>query len=435
MATQSRHDTGSGSGRSPEALLAEYLQEAAPAAAARLSWTATSAGVKSGLNQFLDSNLPSKTKSVGNESFIYVCSGRRSEPKAQEQLTMKNALAEAQAEMLQLQTAYETIDHDDRIPLRQSKAKGRSKAQRKKALTDRLGAEVLPSLAQEGGLDGGKWLFFKDEAYVDGTFRALAHSIVDGPLSKTRANVHTVKVSCCDRLRDGKEYLIALHFDDIWSAETAREVAETVIRHHSQFSRACKTDLYSVLEIDSKHWSGLSSSLYNLNTLVPQDVQKELKEAYQEDKALRNSKSRSPEQSRWPTGQQKPVSPSTFWPDEAVDDIPEVRRTETHDDSTIPRESLDNNAQNATEPAVQEASSAAAGFEAVSVGAQDSETESENEDETAAVSTTHARANQTNVQVSPIKRPGPKDVPVATRPTSAEGMAKYKQARARNNGF
>lgn len=96
-------------------------------------------------------------------------------------------------------------------------------------------------------------LFFKKPDFVDSTFKTLAYSLIDGPLSKTTLSTVTgVKAACCDTIRDGEEHMVALYFDDVWSKDAAREVAEIVIRHHSQFSRGCKADIYTLLGIDSK---------------------------------------------------------------------------------------------------------------------------------------------------------------------------------------
>lgn len=58
-------------------------------------------------------------------------------------------------------------------------------------------------------------LSFKTEPEVDGIFRTLAYSIVDGPLSSIKANVHTVKAVCCDQLRDSHQYLFSLCFENV----------------------------------------------------------------------------------------------------------------------------------------------------------------------------------------------------------------------------
>jgi hypothetical protein len=70
---------------------------------------------------------------------------------------MKLALARAGKELADLKFAFDSIDSDDRIPLRASISRGRSKAQRKSALAKRLEEDVLPGLAMEGGLLTGKW--------------------------------------------------------------------------------------------------------------------------------------------------------------------------------------------------------------------------------------------------------------------------------------
>lgn len=88
--------------------------------------------------------------------------------------------------------------------------------------------------------------------WVDAVTRTLAHSVLNGPLSKLEGVVvHTVKVTCKDQVKE-KEWMIALFFEDFWDENVATRVAECLVREHGQFVRSGKSDLWSVLGITSK---------------------------------------------------------------------------------------------------------------------------------------------------------------------------------------
>lgn len=148
--------SASGKGKAPEQLLSFYQAESIPAPNSKLAWCANPPETTKGLSDFLEKHAPSKTKSVGKERYIFVCSGRNSR-RAEGSEASENTLAQAHATLADVKAQCEAIDADDRVPLRQSKAKGRSKAQKKAILTSQLKDDVLPNLAKEGGLTSGKW--------------------------------------------------------------------------------------------------------------------------------------------------------------------------------------------------------------------------------------------------------------------------------------
>lgn len=175
-------------------------------------------------------------------------------------------------------------------------------------------------------------------SHVDATLRTLAHSLVDGPLARLAeagVRVHSVKAGCKDQRRDGEnDFLVALFYEDVWDRAGSADLARCLLRNHKLFARAAKSDLWSVLGIDSRHWSGITSSLYNYDSLLPRDEQNELVELYEQErdeqgKSKRGIKRRSDAHegpgregrakrtaSASPT---KPVDPAQFWPEESPD--------------------------------------------------------------------------------------------------------------------
>lgn len=143
--------------------LEQYKSESTPAHGSTLAFRAytfasQSQAVKA-LDDFLDKFPPSTTPSDSTSKHIWICAADRQGfgPRDVEEDRMKLAIARAGKEMSDLKFAFDGIDSDDRIPLRASISRGRSKAQRKSALARRLEEDVLPGLAMEGGLLTGKW--------------------------------------------------------------------------------------------------------------------------------------------------------------------------------------------------------------------------------------------------------------------------------------
>lgn len=257
----------------PADLVEGFRRETGASDEVKYKFRVPEGGDAAGLSAFLDKYPASSTKVTETQFFVWVTvPHRRPKYTEEEEKAMESALAKAQQELAGLKGACDKIQSDDNIPIRASKTKGKSKAQRKKAIMDTFVEQTIPTLVEEGGrpMQSGKWLFFKSLEYVDSTFRILAESIAHGPLSKLdHPKVHTVKAALLDESRkddDGKkpkETMIALYFENIWNANDARTVIECVLRHHSLFSRAAKSDLYTLLGIDSNVSEMLRSSTSN----------------------------------------------------------------------------------------------------------------------------------------------------------------------------
>lgn len=277
-------------------------------------------------------------------------------------------------------------------------------------------------------------------------------------------------------MRDG-EHMIALFFEDVWDGEAAREVAETLVRHHSQFSRACKTDLWTALGIDSKHWSEIPSSIYNYDMLIPPDVQNELKDAYAADKAEREAQAKSKgarchgqsgrrastahrdedrgqavnnrDGSSSSTVRAHPVKPNVYWPDSDEDKgsaslSPHQHTVEQGNDGvSLPEKDSRQDHQRQQSTADLEGDSS----------------DTESEEEMMGGSTRQKKATPTHMKdarkqsdataskvTNDADRPPKRDRPVddtsasapavrAPRPTTAAQMASFKKARASKSGF
>lgn len=122
-----------------------------------LYWFPKSAGSTTGLARFLDEHPPSRTKHIEAESYVYVSRCGDSSLGEKAKFAREAALTKCHQALQALKEACDTIDANDRVPLRASKSKGKSKSQRKRTLIEELGDQTIPQLAKEGGLSGGKW--------------------------------------------------------------------------------------------------------------------------------------------------------------------------------------------------------------------------------------------------------------------------------------
>ena len=244
----------SSAAKTPKDLVKSFEAETGQSIDKEPVFTVPKGGDAEGLNAFLEKYRPSTMKATAMQFYIWVTvPHRRPKYSGEEQEAMQVTLAKAHQELEEMKKACDVIDQDGNIPFRASKAKGKSKSQRKKDLTSVFAEQRVPALVKEGGrpLTSGKWLYFKAAEYVDATFGILARSIANGPLSKLEwPAVHTVKAALKDD--DRPEHMIALYFDDCFNPDAGRAVMECILLHHFLPSRAAKSDLYTLLGIDSK---------------------------------------------------------------------------------------------------------------------------------------------------------------------------------------
>lgn len=292
------------------------------------------------LAQFLEQNLPSNTRRMpGGDGWIWVRSKRADDSDPDKKPTSESQ-NEASRILEELVQRLEDIENNDDIP----KIKSRTSGPSKKMLKD-FSVQKCEGALREIGLKNwpcGKWMFFEGEDYVNIVFDRLAHSIIDGPLSKLKnARCHTIKVATTDslrvdknrRVRDDKQ-LICLYFDNIWSKENATEVLECIVKEHGQIPNSAKPDLYTMINLDSSHPSKIRTTLYRPAELFTWEQLREWQSAFFE--ALKKNKSKdnahkSPVRANKPDteptgsankkrkygledGDREPVNPEQFWP-------------------------------------------------------------------------------------------------------------------------
>ncbi|KAG9100968.1 hypothetical protein FRC06_003483 [Ceratobasidium sp. 370] len=171
---------------------------------------------------------------------------------------------------------------DDSIPVRSNKKKGlRSKKEVREEIMVEA-AKEFKRISQESQLTCGKWLFFAAPDNIDAVFARLAHDLVTGALSKTSAFCAKVATTP-STVEPNHRYLICLYLPDLYDKDAVTEVLRTACRSIGVRPNSAKTDLYTMIGLDSKHPSGMKSTIWNPTDLVPEAELKALLDTYWED--------------------------------------------------------------------------------------------------------------------------------------------------------
>ncbi|PWN51896.1 hypothetical protein IE53DRAFT_367676 [Violaceomyces palustris] len=242
------------------------------------------------LDVWLDMNKPSLTpSSPGGDGWIWVTTERK--PGRNHVLGELDDWNTA-VELVDLAVKErETINNDPTIPLRASRAKGASKKQRRMEIEGKLRSDLAELGNKRAGWRSGKWMLFVSPSYVDYVFAKLAKSVFEGSLSQLRkARCYTIKAATKDAAERGDDshgssfmrndgsgtYLICVYFENVWNKEHATEVLRCLIESDGERPTACKPDLYTLLGINSKHESGLRSTIYQPKELFTLDEVEEM---------------------------------------------------------------------------------------------------------------------------------------------------------------
>ncbi|KAJ1306015.1 hypothetical protein OPQ81_010729 [Rhizoctonia solani] len=264
------------------------------------------------------------------------------------------------------------IQKDESIPVRANKKKG---LRSKKEVREEVAAEATETfkrLSRESKLTCGKWLFFVQAEQVDGVFSRMAHDLVTGALSKTPAFCLKVATTPTDVLPNHR-YLICLYLPDLYEKAAVTEVLRTVCQSTGVRPNSAKTDLYTIIGLDSKHPSGIKSTIWNPTDLVPDVELKSLTDAYWSEVAKKAATRDSGTTSKATEGDKKKTTkrPRKESEDDGFDD---VKETNSDDDATTTQNILDETKKKSRVPSSPKALSSKA------PEAEDSATESESDE-------------------------------------------------------
>lgn len=112
----------------------------------------------------------------------------------------------------------------------------------------------------------GRMLFPRTDS-VDAVWAKVARSVAYGPLHDV--GVTTAKVATLDPATgDMGTHSVMIYVDDIYDKDKATKVLVSLLEEHGIEPSASKSDFYTMLGIDSKHASGMRSSIWRPSELV-----------------------------------------------------------------------------------------------------------------------------------------------------------------------
>jgi hypothetical protein len=147
-------------------------------------------------------------------------------------------------------------------------------------------------------------MLFPGPDNVDRVWGQVARSIAHGPLRD--AGVYTAKVAPTSTGgEEQRSYLICIYFNDVYDEALVRKVSRVkkrlhltltgeimtiLLTEHGLESNSVKSNLYTLLGIDSNHPSKLRSTIWRPNEVIPVDEIKSLKEQYSSAKEAASNK-------------------------------------------------------------------------------------------------------------------------------------------------
>ncbi|KDN47906.1 hypothetical protein RSAG8_03326, partial [Rhizoctonia solani AG-8 WAC10335] len=292
-----------------------------------------------------------------------------------------------------------SIQKDESIPVRANKKKG---LRSKKEVREEVAAEATEKL------------FFVQAEQIDGTFSRMARDLVAGALSNTPAFCLKVATTPAGVLPNHR-YLICLYLPDLYDKAVVTEVLRTVCQSTGVRPNSAKTDLYTIIGLDSKHPSGIKSTIWNPTDLVPDAELKALTDAYWSEAAKKAAGDSESTSKPAEINKKKPTKRPRKRESE-VDIFDDVKDTNLDDDATTTQDILNRTRNKSTTPFPKVPSSKVQ-------EAEDSATESESDEAPPTKTTTGAATGKPAI----ARRPKP------TKPTddssSDEEVKKPKRIR------
>ncbi|KAF8342717.1 translation initiation factor eIF 4e-like domain-containing protein [Cantharellus anzutake] len=192
------------------------------------------------------------------------------------------ALKEATACLQEVTKRVQEITDDASIPVRSNKKTGaRSKKELREEIQNRAKDQLKAIATGAGGETVGKWLLYAGPENVDGLWKTVATSVIAGPLSRSPA--FAAKVSTSPANPSGKrEHVICIYLQNIYDKGDATSVLKILIGDHGIQKVSAKSDLYTHLQLDSKHPSGIRSTIWQVQELLSPDEVSKLLKAYEQ---------------------------------------------------------------------------------------------------------------------------------------------------------
>lgn len=236
-----------------------------------------SKGSSIALPDFLTKYKPSMVQNDGTKPWIWVEGSNRNKDTAESDAT--TAISEAAALSKEVSQRVEEIKNDDSIPMRSSKKTG---AKNKKDVREKVQADAaqkLKDISIKHNYVCGKWLIFAPADKVDAIWSKIATSLISGPLASTCAYLTKVATSPANETPH-HQHVICLYIPDVYDKESVTDVMKVLLRNHGVNLSGVKSDLYTGVGLDSKHSSGIPSTVWKTASLLTDSEIKDLKDAY-----------------------------------------------------------------------------------------------------------------------------------------------------------
>ncbi|EKM53423.1 uncharacterized protein PHACADRAFT_259801 [Phanerochaete carnosa HHB-10118-sp] len=173
----------------------------------------------------------------------------------------------------------EAIQNDDSIPLRANKKKGTKSKKELREEVQQEAAEKLKDISVKHGFVSGKWLMFAPADRVDVIWNSAATSLIEGPLAATSAYLTKVATSPREQ-QPNYQHVLCLYIPDVYDKDDVTDVMKVLLRRHGVNLSGVKSNLYTAIGLDSKHPSGIQSTVWKNAALMSDTDMKALKDEY-----------------------------------------------------------------------------------------------------------------------------------------------------------
>ncbi|KAF9517631.1 hypothetical protein BS47DRAFT_468098 [Hydnum rufescens UP504] len=220
------------------------------------------------LDEFLAKYRPSMVQNDGSKPWVQV---KRNSPSGMiSKSASKEAIDAARAHIAQTAINIEEINNNPSIPARSSKKTGaKSKKEVREALSA-SSARELSDIAIKHEFTSGKWSIFMKSNTIDDAWKKVAQSLISGPLSETPAYLVRASTSPANEASSSASppHVLSVQIPNILDKDEATNVLRVLLRNHGFSAPTAKPDLYSAISLDSKHKSGIRSTVWQVKELV-----------------------------------------------------------------------------------------------------------------------------------------------------------------------
>jgi len=227
------------------------------------------------INDFLTKYKPSMVQDDGTKPWIWVMGPSPSSTDK----NVDSALEEATALLKEVTEKVENIKNDASIPTRSNKKTGAKSKKEVREEVQGQATDELKAISIRHGFVSGKWLIFAPSDKVDMIWSNLATSLISGPLSST--NAFEAKVATSPKTETPNyQHVICLYMPDVYDKDAVTEVMKILLKNHGMNLSGVKSNLYTGIGLDSKHASGIPSTVWKNTALLKDAEIKELKDEF-----------------------------------------------------------------------------------------------------------------------------------------------------------